>query len=169
MVILSMTSSHPSYLSTLRRFLFSSNRLNVAISRARTKVVLLGSKDTLTQFAEAAESDPDADEDDGCRHFLKVMRHAFVVKAGEAPAPAHLVPALRDAGADYGAPEDAFQIGNVIEHPGHGLGIVLGRTTVALDHRKEPALRVRFEGGDIRVIVPRLTTPPLRLVTKEAL
>lgn len=166
MVILSMTSSHPSYLSTLRRFLFSSNRLNVAISRARTKVVLLGAKDTLTQFAES--SDPDED-DDGCRHFLRVLRHAAIVKAGEPPKPEKAVLTVRDQAAEYAAPEDAFQVGYVIEHQGHGLGVVLGRTTVALDHRKEPALRVRFEGGDIRVIVPRLCRPPLRLVTKEAL
>jgi DNA replication ATP-dependent helicase Dna2 len=43
-VIISLTASDPEYLRKRADFLFSTNRLNVAISRARTKCIVLGSR-----------------------------------------------------------------------------------------------------------------------------
>ena len=44
LVIVSATAGDPEYVSAIGDFLFSANRLNVSVSRARTKVIVLGSK-----------------------------------------------------------------------------------------------------------------------------
>jgi hypothetical protein len=48
MVIISRCASDPEYVSNIARFLFSQNRLNVAISRARSKVVITASEGILS-------------------------------------------------------------------------------------------------------------------------
>lgn len=44
LVIVSATASEPGYISAIDDFLFSENRLNVAISRARCKAIIIGSE-----------------------------------------------------------------------------------------------------------------------------
>lgn len=90
LVALSLAASEPSYLSSLASFLLSPNRLNVAVSRARTKVIVLGSLDMLKRFAEEADADFDAAA--GCRAFLKLMSLAKVVRTQGDP-PGLVVPA----------------------------------------------------------------------------
>jgi hypothetical protein len=48
LVMISMCASDPEYVSSIARFLFSPNRLNVAISRARSKVVITASDGALS-------------------------------------------------------------------------------------------------------------------------
>jgi len=55
-VILSMTASEPGYIVTLLDFLLQPQRLNVAVTRARSKVIILASE----QIALAESMDPDA-------------------------------------------------------------------------------------------------------------
>ena len=45
MVVVSLCASQPDYVASLAGFLFSPNRMNVAISRARTKAIILASPD----------------------------------------------------------------------------------------------------------------------------
>jgi DNA replication ATP-dependent helicase Dna2 len=57
-VIVSMTASEPSYLTNLLDFLLQPQRLNVSVTRARSKVIILASE----QLALAEALDPDAQE-----------------------------------------------------------------------------------------------------------
>jgi len=57
-VIVSMTASEPDYLSLLLGFLLQPQRLNVAVTRARSKVIILASE----QLAKAEAFDPDQTE-----------------------------------------------------------------------------------------------------------
>lgn len=85
LLVLSMAASRPAYLASLGGFLFSPNRLNVAVSRARTKVVVLGALETLRRYAE--EADPDAGGAEGRRAFLRLLARARRVRvSAEAPA-----------------------------------------------------------------------------------
>jgi superfamily I DNA and/or RNA helicase len=57
-VIVSMTASEPSYVSDLLDFLLQPQRLNVAVTRARSKLIILASE----QLALAASMDPATQE-----------------------------------------------------------------------------------------------------------
>lgn len=57
-VIVSMTASEPAYIEGLIEFLLQPNRLNVAVTRARSKVIVIGSE----QLALADPIDPDQAE-----------------------------------------------------------------------------------------------------------
>ncbi|MBI4345343.1 MAG: ATP-binding protein [Elusimicrobia bacterium] len=84
LILVSLAASAPRYLAALGGFLLSPNRLNVAISRARTKVVVLGALGVLRRFAEQA--DPDQEGAAGCRAFLSLLGRARVIHVdGEAP------------------------------------------------------------------------------------
>nr|WP_288073000.1 bifunctional RecB family nuclease/DEAD/DEAH box helicase [Pyrococcus sp.] len=48
LIVISMTSSDPAYLGKVFDFLFNPNRLNVAISRAKEKAILIASKNLFT-------------------------------------------------------------------------------------------------------------------------
>ncbi|AFN04490.1 DNA helicase [Pyrococcus furiosus DSM 3638] len=48
LIVISMTSSDPAYLGKVFDFLFNPNRLNVAISRAKEKVIFIASKNIFT-------------------------------------------------------------------------------------------------------------------------
>lgn len=160
LVILSMAASQPGYLGALGPFLMSANRLNVAVSRARTKMVILGSLELLARYAGEAEADPDGAAAPGCRAFLKLLSRARRERAeGEPPG----VTPSEDAPASV---PDGFGIGDVLEHPEHGVGIVVGSRPVNLGHAREAALDVRFTDGHVRTVVPRLVSRPLRLVTR---
>lgn len=53
-VLISLATSEPAYLGAVDGFYFLSNRWNVAISRARTKVVVMGSEDEIVDVAVLA-------------------------------------------------------------------------------------------------------------------
>jgi superfamily I DNA and/or RNA helicase len=57
-VIVSMTASEPSYVANLLDFLLQPQRLNVAVTRARSKLIILASE----QLALAESMDPAAQE-----------------------------------------------------------------------------------------------------------
>ncbi|KQH82293.1 hypothetical protein AMR53_06735 [Thermococcus thioreducens] len=44
-IIISLTASDPSYISAVLEFLFNPNRLNVAMSRMKEKLILIGSQE----------------------------------------------------------------------------------------------------------------------------
>lgn len=159
LVLLSLAASQPSYLASLGSFFMSANRLNVAVSRARTKVILLGAAGPLKRFAE--EVDPDHEASRGCRAFLRLLARAKVERAeGEPPGVAvPEEPAVRPEGPAFGP-------GDVLEHPEHGVGVVLRSRAVTLGRAREEALEVRFSDGRVRTVVPRLASRPLRLVTR---
>ena len=159
MVVISLTSSSPRYLSRLAGFLFSPNRLNVAISRARTKVVLLGSFQTLRLAAES--SDPDSEGAEGFSTFLRVLDRAAIVDGSAVPA------AVAFAAAQSPAPAPAsegslFDSGDAVEHPVYGPGIVVSKSRQMIDGRSEWVCDIRFSDGRSRQIIARLTQPPMR-------
>jgi DNA replication ATP-dependent helicase/nuclease Dna2 len=47
-IIVSMCATEPSYVASIAGFLFSPNRTNVAVSRARTKAIVLSSPDVFS-------------------------------------------------------------------------------------------------------------------------
>lgn len=57
-VILSMTASHPEYLAKVREFLLLPQRLNVAVTRARSKAIILASEQIGSEDALATD-DPE--------------------------------------------------------------------------------------------------------------
>lgn len=57
-VLLSLTTSNPTFASTLADFLFQPERLNVAITRPRSKLIILGSRHLL----DASPADPEQQE-----------------------------------------------------------------------------------------------------------
>ncbi len=81
MIVLSWASSDASYLARTRGFLFSAQRLNVAVSRARTKVLFIGALEPLEEFARSA--DPDDPAAEGARAFLRLLSHARVFRGLE--------------------------------------------------------------------------------------
>ncbi|GAB4110543.1 MAG: hypothetical protein OHK0050_06030 [Roseiflexaceae bacterium] len=67
-VIISLTTSDPLFASNLARFLFQPQRLNVAITRPRSKLIVLGSRFLL----DAAPAEPQGQEGLAClRSFLE--------------------------------------------------------------------------------------------------
>ena len=54
-VLVSLATSDPSFAEQLCEFFFQPNRLNVTITRARTKLIIVGSSEVL----KAAPNDPD--------------------------------------------------------------------------------------------------------------
>ncbi|MBI4423861.1 MAG: ATP-binding protein [Elusimicrobia bacterium] len=160
LVLLSLAASQPAYVASLGSFLFSANRLNVAVSRARTKVVVLGSHEVLSGLLEGL--DPDQEPAAGWRAYRRLRSLAASVRVPLEPP--GLPPAEPDDAARR-APE-GFAAGHVVEHPDHGVGVVLAARSVPHGAGREEALEVRFADGRVRTVVPRLCSRPLRLVTK---
>lgn len=52
-IIISLCSTHPGYLAAVAEFLFMAERINVSITRARTKLVLIGPQVDSSQFLSA--------------------------------------------------------------------------------------------------------------------
>ena len=77
-VIMSFATSDPEFAFRLRGFLFQPQRLNVAATRPRTKLVLVASPELLT----LAESQPD---DEGMGTFVDLLHSAQRV---DVPLPA---------------------------------------------------------------------------------
>ncbi|MCX5788041.1 MAG: hypothetical protein NTX64_05960, partial [Elusimicrobia bacterium] len=71
-----------------------------------------------------------------------------------------------DIEASLPAPDLGFSTGDVLEHPEHGVGVVLGTRRVSVGEQSEAALEVRFADGRTRTVVPRLAARKLRLVTR---
>jgi DNA replication ATP-dependent helicase Dna2 len=161
MVVLSLTSSKPAYLARLAGFLFDPNRLNVALSRARTKVVVLGARKALSLAVEGAEAD--APYAAGLRVFQRLLERAKAVDGSRLPAAPKEAPAP-EAAPPAGSPA-AFEPGEGVEHGRHGRGIVLRRSLQLVDGEEEWVLEVRFGDGGTRSILPRLCDPPLRKTT----
>jgi hypothetical protein len=165
MVVISLTSSNPRYLSRLAGFLFNPNRLNVAVSRARSKVVILGSLAALKAAAESA--DPDSEGASGFSVFLKILKAAHPVD-GSAPPPLSGTPSRKGNGRSTRkkaeVPDgEVFEPGSTIEHPKYGLGAVIAKSVQLIDNRREWVNNIRFNDGQTRLVIPRLSQPPMRL------
>ena len=159
MVIISLTSSKPAYLARLAGFLFEPNRLNVAISRARTKVVLIGSRKALLLAAESSDADSPAAA--GFQAFLKISSRAHVVDGRRGP------PSPASQSAFEGVREEdglrtAFEPGEPVEHSQYGAGVVLKKSVQVVDGRSEWVNEVRFSDGKTRLLIPRLCRPPMK-------
>ncbi|MFH1725046.1 MAG: AAA domain-containing protein [Elusimicrobiota bacterium] len=185
MVVISLTSSNRRYLARLAAFLFNPNRLNVAVSRARTKVVLLGSRKALTEAAESAgEAMSDSAASAGFQVFLTLLENAHHVdgtdlpEAVPMPSDASLVrdgapgepstrasrvrpPAARRRSTDLPAAE-VFEPGEVVVHGTYGAGRVLSKSVQLIDNRREWVNEVRFNDGAVRLVIPRLSRPAMR-------
>jgi len=152
MTVLSLTSSHPRYLARLAAFVFDPNRLNVAVSRARTKVVVLGSREALSKAMESAE--PDSEAAAGFSAFRRILEAAHPVAAGLTP------PLIKEAQELPAA--DGFEPGDAVEHPRFGPGRVLSRSRQPVDGLPEWVHEIRFDDGRVRLVVPRLSKPPMK-------
>jgi DNA replication ATP-dependent helicase Dna2 len=158
MIVLSLTSSKPAYLARLAGFLFEPNRLNVAVSRARTKAVLLGSRKALLLAAESA--DADAPYADGLKTFLRLIERAHAVDGSKLPAAG--LKSLQPKKEEPSGQGPVFEPGEKVEHPRYGLGLVLRRKVEPVDGSLEWVHDVRFEDGRTRSLIPRLCEPPMR-------
>lgn len=157
MVVISFTSSQLRYMARLGGFLFNPNRLNVAVSRARTKVILLGSGKALKTAWEAAdEGNPDSSAASGLAVLRRILETACPVDGARVPVP---MPALSRPAADE---ELAFEPGAVIEHADFGAGIVSAKLVETVDGRPEWVNEVRFDDGTVRMVIPRLSDPPIK-------
>lgn len=146
-IILSMTSSEPRYIARLAPFLFDPRRLNVAISRARTKAIILGSRAALLAAAGAADEDaPDSQAARGLAVFRRLVEAAHPVAVGPLPP----VPVGPPAKAAEGT---APALGAELNHPQYGPGIVLSRSVQMMDRRRRWVLEVRFADGAVRQVV----------------
>lgn len=154
MVIISLTSSRAWYLARLAGFLFNPNRLNVAVSRARTKAVLIGSRGALTAAADRA--DPDSEQARGFEVFRRLVDCSHVVDGARPPVE---VGPREEADGDSG---EAFEPGALVEHPKYGPGRVLARSVQLIDNRREWVNEIRFSDGKVRSVIPRLTRPAIR-------
>jgi DNA replication ATP-dependent helicase Dna2 len=153
MTVLSLTSSQPRYLARLAAFIFDPNRLNVAVSRARTKVVVLGSRDALSKAAESCE--PDSEAAAGFSAFRRILEAAHPVSVDLTP------PAVAETGGPAPA-EDTFEPGEEVQHPRFGPGRVVSRSRQPVDGLQEWVHEIRFSDGKVRRVVPRLSKPPMR-------
>jgi len=159
LVVISLTSSQLSYMARLAGFLFNPNRLNVAISRARTKVVILGSGKALRRAVEAAdEGNPDSPAAAGLAILKRILDAACEVDGSKVPVP---VP-VESVPADGSALSVAFEPGDVVEHAEFGAGIVSAKLQETVDGRPEWVNEVRFDDGSVRMVIPRLSDPPIR-------
>ncbi|HAH08237.1 MAG TPA: hypothetical protein DCM05_17215 [Elusimicrobia bacterium] len=157
LVVISLTSSLPSYLARLAAFLFEPNRLNVAISRARTKVVLLGSRKALSRAAEQA--DADSPQAEGLGIFLKLLGRAH-------PADGSALPALAPAAAPEaeGLGTIVFEPGDQVEHQDFGPGVVVRKSIQVIDRVSEWVNEIRFQDGRTRTLIPRLSKTPMKRI-----
>jgi DNA replication ATP-dependent helicase Dna2 len=162
MIIISLTSSHLRYMARLAGFLFSPNRLNVAISRARTKVVLIGARKALLAAADAGdEAGPDMPHTRGFSVFRRILEAATLVDgSGVPPAPGMPVaaPTTPDAAGT------AFEPGVLVEHPQYGAGRVTGKSVELIDTKAQWANEIRFGDGQVRLVIPSLTRPPMKII-----
>lgn len=143
MIVVSMTSSEPRYLARLAPFLFDPRRVNVAVSRARTKAVILGSRKALLGAASAADEDaPDSDAARGLASFRKLVSGAHAVAVPLTPPEA--------GAAAAAAPDGVPGPGEEVDHPTYGRGVVVSRELGTIDQRREWVLEVRFPAGATR-------------------
>ncbi len=158
LVVISLTSSQLTYMARLAGFLFNPNRLNVAVSRARTKVVILGSGKALRAAIEAAdEGNPDSPAAAGLATLGRILQSACDVDGSKVPVP---VPASAVGAASPSAM--AFEPGDVVEHANFGAGIVSRKRQETVDGRPEWVNEVRFDDGSVRMVIPRLSDPPMK-------
>ena len=166
MVVISLTSSKPAYLARLAAFLFEPNRLNVAISRARTKVVLIGSRRALLRAAESSDADSPAAA--GFQAFLKISSRAYVVDGKRGPSPAsESARGVREEEGLRAPPSaasegSAFEPGESVEHARYGAGVVVAKSAQIVDGRSEWVNEVRFADGRTRLLIARLCRPPMK-------
>ncbi|MFH2204795.1 MAG: ATP-binding protein [Elusimicrobiota bacterium] len=164
MVILSLTSSHIRYLARLAGFLFDPHRLNVAISRARTKVVILGSRQALVHAIESGETaDPDAAFARGFEVFRRILDAACLIDVAGKPPAAARAPAA--AVPRESAEGEVFEPGDQIDHPMYGPGRVLAKSSQRIDNKLQWVNEMRFADGTVRLIVPGLSRPPIKKLT----
>ena len=158
LVVISLTSSQLTYMARLAGFLFNPNRLNVAISRARTKVVILASGKALKAACEAAdEGNPDSSAAAGLSTLRRILDTACEVDGATVPVP---VPVESPKDASDAA--IAFEQGDIVEHSDFGAGIVSSKKQETVDGRPEWVNEVRFDDGSVRMVIPRLSEPPMK-------
>ncbi|PCI40022.1 MAG: hypothetical protein COB53_02255 [Elusimicrobia bacterium] len=158
LVIISLTSSQLTYMARLAGFLFNPNRLNVAISRARTKVVVLGSKAALKAAVQAAdEGNPDSSAASGLATLWRILDTACEVDGARVPIPVPVSPSKPPASETL-----AFEPGDIIEHADFGAGVVSKKLQETVDGRPEWVNEVRFDDGKVRMLIPRLSEPPMK-------
>jgi DNA replication ATP-dependent helicase Dna2 len=161
LVVISLTSSQLRYMARLAGFLFNQNRLNVAVSRARTKVVILGSRKALRAAMEAAdEGNPDSPAAAGLSTLQRILENACEVDGARVPVPVPVETPVAAAGE-----ASAFEPGDVVEHADFGAGIVSAKTQETVDGRPEWVNEVRFDDGSVRMVIPRLSDPPMKKAT----
>ncbi|MBI5597562.1 MAG: AAA family ATPase [Elusimicrobia bacterium] len=147
-VILSMTSSDPRYIARLAPFLFDPRRINVAVSRARTKAVILGSRKALLGAAETADEDaPDSPAARGLAVFRRLVEAAHAVTVGPLPPVPVAAAAPAADGPQPPAPGASF------EHPQYGTGIVVSRGVQIVERKRRWVLTVRFADLSVREVV----------------
>ena len=158
MIIISLTSSWGPYLARLVGFLFLPNRLNVAISRARTKVVIFGAKNITSAFDNMENDEEPLDSHRGLEVLRRILSLAHVHSVGLKPPivelPKEVLPSRQ--------PKRGFEIGCMVTHKQYGIGRVLSKAMESIDNKRQWVLQIRFNDGRVRMIIPSLCNPPLQ-------
>lgn len=78
LIIVGLTASDPLYISNREDFLFQPNRINVAVTRAKSKLIIIGSRSLLDVTRQTSGATPEAQE--RFAQFQTLVQSAKIVK-----------------------------------------------------------------------------------------